>query len=166
MNETLEHMASAPTNRPLTVDAVGDHLAGLDGVLTLAPGPGDGTPEISWGDSFYYYAPDGVLPRTQPFATIVCKDYPEDHTGRLDRPGSFRVNIAAGRDAFVARTGQQPRDVALPVADPSPDDTVIAHPVYGNLGWLAVVNPVRTGGVVRELLQIAYGLARDRWHRR
>ncbi len=140
----------------------------LDGVLTLRPGPGDGSPELSWGDGFFYYAPDGVLPRTQPFATVVTKDYPDDDRSRLDRPGAFRVNVAAGRDAFVRWTGHAPRAAgeAIPSAA-LPDDTVTAHPVYGGLGWLCVTNPgPRTSEAVRELLRTAHAAARARHERR
>ena len=51
--------------------------------------------------------------------------------------------------------------------DPSEVDTVIAHPVYGSLGWLAVVNPgVRTKDTVQELLRAAHQAARTRYERR
>ncbi|WP_313546200.1 DUF6194 family protein [Leifsonia aquatica] len=37
-----------------------------------------------WGDTFCYVAPDGqVPPNTQPYATIVTKDYPEDTLSAL-----------------------------------------------------------------------------------
>jgi hypothetical protein len=159
MNVTLEHMS---------IEEITAFLEGLEGVLTLRPQPGDGSPELSWGDTFFYYAPDGVVPTaTQPFATIVTKDYPEDRASRLDRPGVFRLNVAAGREAFVSWTGREPREAADPDADPSAADTVVAHPVYGGLGWLAVVNPgPRTGEAVRELLRTAHGLARSRRERR
>ncbi len=48
-----------------------DHAKTLDAVLILQPQCGDTSPEVSWGDAFIYYAPDGVIPSTQPFATIV-----------------------------------------------------------------------------------------------
>lgn len=148
------------------MDEIIDFVAGLDGVLTLRPGPGDGPPEIAWGDTFFYYAPDGAVPeRTQPFATIVTKNYPGDETSRLDRPGAFRVNIGAGKEAFIRWTGHAPREPAE--AGPGTDDTVIAHPVYGALGWLAVVNPgPRTETVTRDLLRTAHRLARARHERR
>ncbi|MFC8719402.1 DUF6194 family protein [Kitasatospora sp. NPDC057198] len=148
----------------MTMDEIIDFTAGLDGVLTLRPAPGDGTPEISWGDTFFYYAPDGVLPKTgQPFATVVTKNYPGDTTSRLDRPGAYRVNIAAGREEFVRRTGHGP----VPGPTSGADDTVIAHPVYAAAGWLAVVNPAgRTAEDVRELLYAAHQLARARYERR
>lgn len=140
----------------------------LDGVVTLRPAPGDGTPEAGWGDTFFYYAPDGIIPTaTQPFATIVTKNSPGDEASRLDRPDTFRVNIAAGKDAFVEWTGHAPREPAPAEADPSAVDTVIAHPVYASLGWLAVVNPgERTAASTRELLQAAHRLARLRHERR
>ncbi|MCP2277243.1 hypothetical protein APR09_002807 [Nocardia amikacinitolerans] len=158
MNETLEHME---------MNEIIEFVQGLDGVLTLAPAPGDGSPEISWGDTFFYNAPDGVVPRTQPFATIVTKDYPDDQTSHLNRPDTFRVNFFAGKEAFVDRLGRTPRDPAPDDTDPSATDTLIAHPVYGSQGWMAVVNPgPRTEAAVQELLQAAHDLARSRWHRR
>ncbi|MEV4253961.1 DUF6194 family protein [Spirillospora sp. NPDC049652] len=153
----------------MTMDDIIAFVAGLEGVLTLRPAPGDGTPELAWGDAFFYYSPEGVVPTTtQPFATMVTKDYPGDEASRLDRPDVFRVNIAVGKDEFVRRIGRAPRHDPLP-GEPAPgtSDTLIAHPVYGAAGWVAVVNPgPRTGPAVRDLLSLAHGLARDRYERR
>ncbi|WP_055478321.1 DUF6194 family protein [Sphaerimonospora mesophila] len=152
----------------MTIEEIIGFVDGLDGVLTFRPAPGDGSPEISWGDTFFYYAPDGVMPTaTQPFATIVTKDYPGDEASRLDRTDAFRVNISAGREAFLRWTGHAPREPAPAEVDPGASDTVIAHPVYGGLGWLAVVNPgPRTESATRELLRTAHRLARSRYERR
>jgi hypothetical protein len=85
----------------------------------------------------------------------------------LDRPDTYRANVAAGKPAFIRWTGHAPRDAVTTEVDPSVADTVIAHPVYGSLGWLAVVNPgPRTGDVIRELLRTAHDLARTRHERR
>ncbi|WP_405661989.1 DUF6194 family protein [Streptomyces sp. NBC_01166] len=151
----------------MTIDEITDFVQGLGGVLAVRPAPGDGTPEISWGDTFFSYAPDGVPPKaTQPFATIVTKNYPGDERSRLDRPGAFRVNVAARKETFSEWTGHAPREPA-PEGDPSVTDTVIAHPVYGSVGWLAVVNPGgRTDEAVRRLLCEAHHLARVRHERR
>lgn len=152
----------------MSIDEIIEFLGGLDGVLTLRPAPGDGSPELSWGDTFFYYAPDGEVPTTtQPFATIVTKDYPDDERSRLNRPGTFRLNLFAGKEAFTGWTGRQPRDAATSEADPSVADSVLAHPVYGTLGWLAVVNPgPRTEPAIRDLLRTAHHLARSRYQRR
>jgi hypothetical protein len=152
----------------MTMDEIISFVGGLDGVLALRPEPGDGTPEIAWGDTFFYYSPNGVVPEAgQPFATIVTKDYPGDDKSELDRPEAFRVNVAAGKEAFIRWTGRAPRGPAADTDDPSASDVVIAHPVYGSLGWLAVKNPgERTDETLRELLQTAYQLARSRYERR
>lgn len=157
-NATLEHM---------TIDEIIDFVDGLDGVLTRRPVRGDGSPEVSRGDVFFFHAPDGEAPETaQPFATIVTKDYPGDEASRLDRPDAFRVNVAAGREEFIRWTGHAPRE-APPTAEPSAFDTVMAHPVYGALGWLAVVNPgPRTDEATRDLLRTAHRRARSRHERR
>ncbi|MFI1147478.1 DUF6194 family protein [Streptomyces sp. NPDC020817] len=151
----------------MTIDDIVGFVGGLEGVLAVRPAPGDGSPEISWGDTFFYHAPDGTVPATgQPFATIVTKDRPGDTSSRLDRPDAFRVNVAAGKEEFVRRTGRTPRD---PVGeeDAGAADTVMAHPVYGSLGWLAVVNPgPGTDEVLRQLLRRAHHLARERHERR
>jgi len=151
----------------MRIEEIVEAIEALGGVLTLRPQPGDGSPEISWGDLFFYYAPDGVVPRTQPFATIVTKDHPGDEGSRLDRPGAFRLNVAAGSTEFRRWTGRDPRQPATDDPDPSTPDVVIAHPVYGELGWLAVVDPgPRTESTVRDLLRTAHQAARTRRERR
>lgn len=47
----------------MSIDDLIDFLDSLDGVLSLQPGPGDGSPIISWGDVFFYYAPEGIRDR-------------------------------------------------------------------------------------------------------
>lgn len=152
----------------MTTDEIIDLVEGLGGVLTVRPRPEDGFPEIAQGDTFFFYAPDGAMPKaTQPFATIVTKNYPDDETSRLDRPDKFRVNMAAGKDAFVKWMGRAPRDPAAEEVDPAATDTVMAHPVYGSLGWLAVVNPgPRTDAATARLLREAHDRARSRHTRR
>ncbi|MFE5707674.1 DUF6194 family protein [Rhodococcus koreensis] len=152
----------------MTIDDIIDFVEGLDDVLTLRPVPGDGSPEISWGDTFFYYSPDGVVPTTtQPFATIVTKNYPGDEDSRLDRAGAFRVNIHAGREAFIVALGHAPREQGSADVDAGAPDTVVAHPVYASAAWLAVVNPgTRTSQLTRELLRTAYAVARSRYERK
>lgn len=145
-----------------------EFIENLDGVLTLAPGPDSGYPEVSWGDRFFYYAPDGQVPtRTQPFATVVTKDYPDDTTSNLDRRGVVRLNINAGREAFTATLGYGPRDIDDHPVDASEFDTWIPHPVYGTAAWLSVVNPATaTQATARDLLRAAHRRARTADERR
>lgn len=147
----------------------------LPGVLVLQPGPGSEAPELAWGDAFFYYAPDGRVPTTvQPYGTIVTKNYPDDTSCDLDRPGRWRVNIHVGRERSaelgVVNAPNGARDVGAAGVPPSgdvPPDVLLAHPVYGDMGWVCVVDPgERTSGTVLTLLREAHHAARRRYERR
>ncbi|WP_199730643.1 DUF6194 family protein [Amycolatopsis panacis] len=117
-----------------------DAIRNFDGVLELAPTEGSAVPEIAWGDHFFYFAPDGKIPdRVQPYATIVTKDYPGDTQSNLDPAGRWRVNIHVGKAKATELTGEDRRHAAP--RDFSASDLILPHPVYGALGWIAVVNP-------------------------
>jgi hypothetical protein len=151
----------------MTIDEISDYLESLGGVLVLVPEPGDGSPEISWGDRFFYYAPTGVVPNTQPFATIVTKDYPDDRGSRLDRPDTFRVNVSVRADRFAVLVGHTAEERAAASTDPSAADVVMPHPVYADQNWIAIVNPGhRTDLLLVDLLRSAHTSARGRYERR
>lgn len=131
----------------------------FDGALVVIPEPGSEHPELSWGDAYFYYALEGTMPeRTQPYGTIITKDYPDDTGSELDAADRFRVNVNAGR-ALVA---ELPADV-----DPAASDELMRHPLYGSAGWVSVVNPSdRTAERVLLLLRQAHDAARSRAERR
>ena len=139
----------------------------FDGCLVLAPQPGSEFPEVAWGDAFFYFAPDGLVPQNvQPYGTIVTKDYPDDTASRLDAEGRWRVNIHVDRDTFFRLTGEEPRRLTRP-RDFAAADRVNPHPVHGPLGWIAIVNPgEHLMGTAIELLREAHGAARARFERR
>ncbi|SER08381.1 DUF6194 family protein [Microlunatus flavus] len=144
-----------------SVEEVRAFVEGLGGVLTLAPGPGDGTPELAWGDLFFYEAPDGVLPPGQPFATVVTKDYPGEPASGLDGEGAFRVNVGAAAEE-LARWSAAAEDVP-----PTARDVVMPHPTYAAQGWLCVVEPgPASTAALRALLVSAHARARSRRERR
>lgn len=157
-----------------SIDQIVAAVALLEGSLVVSPAVGDPNfPELAWGDAFFYYAPDGEMPRTvQPYGTIVTKNYPDDAGSDLDAPGRWRVNIHVDRASF--------RELAEPGGtgggtDPgvdrtvnfAADDVVLPHPVYGSAGWVCVVNPgPRTAATVLRLLREAHDAARVRYERR
>lgn len=153
--------------RTMDKEQVVETVQGFDGVLVIAPGPGSGFPEPAWGDMFFYYAPDGRMPAAgQPYGTIVTSDQPGDDSSDLDPPGRWRVNVQVGRAVFRELTGEDPggprRD-----RDAAAADRFMPHPVYGALGWVAVVNPgTATGDTVLRLLREAHEAARARFERR
>lgn len=143
----------------MNIEEITDHLAALEGTLLVRPRSGDGSPPIAWGDVFAYYAPDGQVPPGQPFATIVTKEYPDEETSWY-RPGSFRLNIMPGKEAAAATLAHADEVLGTP-------DAWTAHPVYGRLGWVAVVDPgPHTGERALQLIDAAHADARSRHQRR
>jgi hypothetical protein len=144
----------------MDMNEIVDVVSGFEGVLVVIPGAGSGSPEVAWGDAFFYYAPDGVMPeRTQPYGTIVTKNYPDDAESELDEPGRFRVNIHVGR----GRVSQ----IVNGDASRSASDVFVSHPLYGTAGWVSVVNPsVSTSEQTISLLHDAHEAARARASRR
>jgi hypothetical protein len=162
----------------LSIDQIIAAVQHLDGSLVVAPAVGEPAfPELAWGDAFFYYAPDGQMPRTvQPYGTVVTKNYPEDTTSDLDPADRWRVNIHVDRATFRQVTGQDGGtghdgvDVGgagTAAIDPARSDVVLPHPVYGSAGWIAVVNPgPATADTVLRLLREAHEAARARFERR
>lgn len=137
------------------------------GALVVVPEPGGDFPELAWGDAFFYYAPDGQLPKNvQPYGTVVTKNYPDDTASDLDLPDRRRVNIHVDRTTFRELTGEEPGRLDR-IYDYAVTDCVMPHPVYGALGWISVVNPAeKTGELVVKLLRGAHEDARARFARR
>ncbi|MFD7021748.1 DUF6194 family protein [Promicromonospora sukumoe] len=166
-----------------TIEQIIAAVRELDGALVVAPAVGDpAVPELAWGDAFFYYAPDGRMPRNvQPYGTIVTKNYPDDTTSDLDPEGRWRVNVHVGGARLAELTGAGGQGDAEPGPWPGPGpgereedgpgpataDVVRPHPVYGSAGWIAVVNPgLATGETVLALLRDAHEAARARYERR
>lgn len=137
-----------------------DIVRGFDGALTVEPEAGSDHPELSWGDAYFFHAPDGRMPeRTQPFGTIITKDYPDDTSSLLDAPGRFRVNIHVGRERVES--------LVTASVDPAEVDVFHRHPLYGTSGWVCVIDPAeRTADAVLSLLRDAHEAARSRAERR
>lgn len=144
----------------MQIHEIVDTVRTFDASLVGIPDEASGFPELAWGDAFFYHAPDGVMPeRTQPYGTIVTKNYPDDVSSELDEPDRFRVNIHVGREraAQLADAG----------ADPAQPDVFAPHPLYGAAGWVSVVNPdAATSAEVIALLRAAHDDARARAARR
>ncbi|MPQ96332.1 hypothetical protein GB931_00015 [Modestobacter sp. I12A-02628] len=138
------------------------HAVALDSVMVVRRVPGDGSPEISWGDAFIYYAPGGRIPPTQPFATVVTKDHPDEPVSGLDEPGAFRLNLAVPAAEFARALGARGAEADAPRAR----DAWFPHPVYGRAGWLSIVSPDTQRDEVRRLIDVAHEAARARHDRR
>jgi hypothetical protein len=146
-------------------------VSSLDDVVTLTASAQDGAPEAAWGDSFFYYDPEGSeANRRLPFATLVVSDYPGwDSESQLDREGVFRLNVAAGQAAYERLLGHPAaaHDRHHADYDYAEFDVLLPHPMYAAQGWVSIVNPgARTTALAQRLLVDSHHRARDRWRRR
>ena len=88
---------------------------------------------------------------------------PGEPSSGLDRAGAFRVNVHVGRAALEELVD----GAAEGAGDPATRDVVLRHPVYGDLGWAAVVEPgERTRAQVVAMLHRAHADAVARRLRR
>jgi Family of unknown function (DUF6194) len=156
----------------LTQDDLIAFVTDLPGVVVVTADEASGAPEVAWGDSFFFYDPDGDTPddRRMPFATIVTKDYDGfDTASDLNRPDVFRLNIAVGRTRFEELIGYPPAAHAERSAglDYTVVDRLIPHPVYAPQAWVAILNPGETTAEpARSLLTEAHRRAAQRHRRR
>jgi hypothetical protein len=155
----------------MTTDEITALVAAMPGVAVLTVSEADDAPEAWWGDTFFYYDPDGDQPpdRTLPFATVISHDYEGfDEASDLNRAGVFRLSIAAGRGRFEELLGYPPADHAAnhDRYDYTELDRLHPHPAYAAQGWVAVLNPGRrTGAPARDLLVHAHDRAARRLRR-
>ena len=156
----------------MTETEIIDYVSGLSGVVALTASEESGAPAAAWGDSFFFYDPEGNLPenRRLPFATVVIHDYAGwDTESNLDRDGIFRVNIAIGRSGFERLLGYPPATQSARQAefDYAATDVLLPHPLYASQGWVSILNPGdQTSAQLRDLLDEAHGLAAGRRARR
>jgi Family of unknown function (DUF6194) len=149
-----------------------EYVSGLAGVVAITASKEIGAPESAWGDSFFYYDPDGDVAESRrfPFATLVISDYPGwDTESDLDRDGIFRVNVAVGRGGFERLLGYTPKEHAAhhDNFDYAATDVLLPHPLYASQGWVSIVNPGdRTSVQLQKLVEDARGLAVRRYARR
>ena len=152
----------------MTEDEFMHFVAGLPGVVTVVASEANGAPEVAWGDSFFFYDPEGDQPadRRLPFATIVTKDYDGfDTASNLNRDGVYRLNLAAGRVRFEELVGYPPAQHAAHEGDWDYRalDCVLPHPTYAVQGWVSILNPGdRTAELARSLILEAHERAAER----
>ena len=100
----------------------------------------------AWGETAYFYNPGNVLKRGTYFATVKQKDGDNDKASALDRDGIWRLSLGVEKSKFTAMFGTQPPRPAKGCSIEGPWvhtqlNTIMPHPVYGWMSWIAVLNP-------------------------
>lgn len=126
----------------------------------------------SWGETGIFYNPGGMLKRGVYVLTVKEKDGANDRASQLDRHGVYRVNLGLRRETYTRLFGSAPSrppkgGVVETGADYTALDSLIPHPVYAWMGWVAVLNPsAETFRKLRPLIQESYAFAKEKFARR
>jgi len=113
-----------------------EHLAALDGVNVVE----------AWGETSFFYNPDHRFARGTYFATVKDRDGAGDGGSCLDRAGVWRLNLGVSVKTFADLFGARPARPAKGQVVEGPWDfteldMLTPHPVYGWIGWVAILNP-------------------------
>jgi hypothetical protein len=156
----------------VTEDQLIHFIADLPGVVAVTASEANGAPKVAWGDSFFFYDPEGDVPaeRRLPFATIVTQDYDGfDMASNLNRHGIYRLNLAVGRVRFEELVGYPPAHHAAHEEgfDYTALDCVLPHPVYAAQAYVSILNPGdKTSALARSLIVEAHRRAAEGHRRR
>ena len=148
----------SPIVKEMTQDDVIEFVtSALEGTVVVVASEDNGDPEVAWGDTFFFYDPDGV---TVPERRLDYAGF--DEASNLNRTGVYRVNAWVGRDTFDQKTSSEDASAV----DYAVLDKVIPHPVYGQQSWVSVLSPGRdTADTVKGLLAEAHERARTRYEK-
>lgn len=119
-------------------------------------------PLETWGELSFFVNPGMKLKRGKYFATIKSKDGDNDKGSNLDREGVFRLSMGLPPKEYEAIFGSRPpRPVKGGIVKSYYDftalDTLTPHPIYGWMGWIAILNPSETNFArCKDYLNAAY----------
>lgn len=100
----------------------------------------------AWGETSFFYNPDGLAPRGTYFCTIKTQDGANDKASALDRDQIFRLNFGISKGTFSNLFKHVPKRpskgaVIEGAYDFTQIDSLCPHPVYGWMCWVAILNP-------------------------
>ncbi|BFP42084.1 DUF6194 family protein [Flavobacteriaceae bacterium GF1] len=126
----------------------------------------------TYGERSFFYNPSGLLPKGIYFTTIKESDGPNDKASHLDRNGTYRISIGIGKSRYQKLFGATPKRAPKGgVVDIDFDftsvQTLMPHPVYAWMGWVAMNNPSKNQlKTLENLLDIAYGNVLKKFEKR
>ncbi|MEP3888816.1 MAG: DUF6194 family protein [Hellea sp.] len=116
----------------------------------------------TWGETSFFYNSNNKLPRGVYFCTLKEKDGDNDKDSKIDRAGVYRFNFGLPEKQFVGEFGEKPKRPAKgAVIEGAWDFTILdrlmPHPIYGWMGWVAILNPTHESfSEIKPLLKLAY----------
>ena len=129
-------------------------------------------PKHKWGETSFFYNPDGSRPHGVYFATIKEKDGENDKASYLDREGIYRLNFGITETSFLNLFAVKPsRPPKGGIIDGDYDfsalNMLIPHPVYGWMKWVCVLNPdQKTFDSLKPLMDESYQAAIQKFQKK
>ncbi len=126
----------------------------------------------TWGETSFFYNPSKLLPRGTYFCTLKQKDGENDKGSNLNRQKVYRFNFGLPTKSFVKTFGEKPKRPAKGQIIEGPWDftalnTLMPHPIYGWMGWVAILNPSeQLFSEIQPLLRLAYEKAKNGFEKR
>lgn len=122
-------------------------------------------PLETWGELSFFVNPGIKLKRGKYFATLKSKNGKNDKASSLDREGVFRLNIGLPSKDYETIFGlRPPKPIKGNIIQGDYDftslNTLTPHPIYGWMGWIAILNPSKTTfESCKYYLNVAYSKA-------
>ena len=119
----------------------------------------------TWGETSFFYNPDGSKPHGAYFLTIKEQDGENDRASGLFREGVFRINFCITKELFLKFFDEKPKRPAKGQCIQGNYDfmslnKLLPHPVYGWMNWVAILNPDnREFEKIRPLISVSFDKA-------
>lgn len=126
----------------------------------------------SYGETTFYYSPEGNLTGGTYFMTINETDKPNDSASKLNRDRIFRVSVGSGRETFLKLFGVVPKrppkgSIIEGAYEFERLDEIMPHPIYGWANWVCVLNPSNsTFDMLVPIIREYYQLSRARYEKK
>lgn len=123
----------------------------------------------TWGEISIFYNPNNARPHGTYFCTIKTNDSTYDHASNLNRKNVFRFNFGISKNTFIQIFKVIPkRPAKRGIIEGAYDFTLLnklqPHPIYGWMGWVAILNPTeKTFHTIIPLLSESYENAKKKF---
>jgi hypothetical protein len=147
----------------MNIEDIANDIQSLDSAVVF---------DSNWGERALFYNPGKVLKKGIYIATFKERDGANDSASNLNRGGLYRLNVGLSKSSYFKLFGPTPaRPAAGHIVNTGHDfttlDLITPHPVYGWMGWIAVINPAaQTYASLRPYLIESLTLAKTKFAKR
>ncbi len=116
----------------------------------------------TYGETSFFYNPDGLLKNGVYFCTIKESDGPNDKASRLERENIFRLSTGITKEMYLKNFNEIPK---RPLKGETVNldyqfdklNVIMPHPVYAWMSWVCILTPDKLQfDKFREYLDISY----------